>query len=91
MDEAYIAITHCVPLSDYRLFLRFSDGTAGQASVKHLVGKGVFTAWESEEFFKSVKVSEELQTVVWDECLDLDPVVLYRQVKERTWCPRRSR
>ena len=69
-------------LPGYRLWLRFEDGTEGEVSVAHLVGQGVFTAWEDEAIFRKVTVDRESGTVTWPGELDLAPDALYRRVTE---------
>lgn len=36
------------PLADYKIQVRFADGVEGVVSLDHLVGKGVFKAWEDD-------------------------------------------
>jgi hypothetical protein len=52
-------IIKCEPHDDYKLWLLFDDGVCGEVDLKKLVGKGVFSAWESEDFFKSVYVDKK--------------------------------
>jgi hypothetical protein len=75
-------IVKCEPHDNYTLWLRFDDGIEGEVDVKNLVGKGVFSAWKSIDFFKSVYIDKETQTVAWGEDLDLDPYVLRSQILE---------
>ena len=39
------------PCINYWLKLRYSDSTEGEVDVSHLVGHGVFKAWNNESFF----------------------------------------
>ncbi|MBA3816627.1 MAG: DUF2442 domain-containing protein [Parachlamydiaceae bacterium] len=73
-------IVKCEPHDDYKLWIQFDDGLAGEVDLKKLAGKGVFSAWNSIEFFKSVHIDKKTQTVAWGEDLDLDPYVLRNQV-----------
>ena len=36
----------------YRIWLEYADGAAGELDLSHLVGSGVFKAWEDEAFFR---------------------------------------
>ncbi len=76
MEFQMARIVACQPLDDYKLWIRFEDGKSGKVSVKNLVGKGVFEAWNSIEFFNSVHIDPISQTVAWGKDLDLDPYVL---------------
>lgn len=73
-------IVKCEPHSDYKLWIQFDDGRAGEVNLKHLAGKGVFSVWKSIEFFNSVYIDEKTQTVAWNDGLDLDPYVLRDQI-----------
>jgi hypothetical protein len=44
------------------------------------VGKGVFEAWDSIDFFNQVRVDSKSDTVVWGEDIDLDPYVLREKI-----------
>lgn len=74
-------IVKCKPHSDYKLWIQFDDNLNGEVDLKHLAGKGVFSAWNSIEFFNSVYVDKKTQTVAWGDDIDLDPYVLRDQVK----------
>jgi hypothetical protein len=73
-------IVACEARPDYVLWVRFDDGIEGEVNLSDLVGQGVFKAWESEKFWKSVKVDPESETVCWGDEIDLDPYVLKRDV-----------
>lgn len=75
-----LKIIECKPLDGYRLWLLFDDGVSGEVNLKNLVGKGVFSSWESLDFFNSVRIDKKSDTVAWGDDLDLDPYVLYNQV-----------
>jgi hypothetical protein len=68
------------PLPSHRIWVRFADGAEGTVDLSHLVGQGVFRAWETPGFFERVFVCPESGTVTWPGELDLDPDVLYSQV-----------
>jgi len=73
-------IINCKPRADYKLWICFDDGLEGVVDLKSLVGKGVFSAWNSVEFFNTVHIDKISETVIWGEDLDLDPYVLREQV-----------
>ena len=63
----------------YRIWVRFSDGAAGEIDLSQLAGRGVFQAWEDRTFFETVHVSEA-GAVEWGEDIDLCPDALYTQL-----------
>jgi hypothetical protein len=73
-------IVECRPLPEYRLWLRFGDGAEGVADLSHLVGQGVFAAWNDPAVFEQVTIDATAGTVGWPGGLDLDPYVLYSRV-----------
>lgn len=73
-------IVKCEPHDNYTLWILFDDGLNGQVDLKNLVGRGVFSVWNSIEFFKSAYVDKKTETVAWGEDLDLDPYVLRDQI-----------
>jgi len=73
-----VAVT---PLGDYRLHIRFDDGTAGDVDLgPRLRFEGVFAPLKDPAVFARVTVHPELGTLVWPGGADLDPVVLYAAV-----------
>ena len=74
-------VTEVRHLQDYRLEIRFSDGTVAELDFRRrVVGRGgVFTPLESLEFFKQVTVDREAGTLVWPNGVDFCPDVLYAE------------
>ena len=52
------------------------SGIEGEVELSNLVEQGVCKDWKNLEFWKSVKVDPESETVWWGEEIDLDPYVL---------------
>jgi len=71
------------PLPDYRLKLRFDDGVEGTVNLSHLVGKGVFAAWNDANDFAPVRIGE-FGEPLWDGDIDLCPDALYMEVTGKT-------
>ena len=67
------------PRDGYRIWLRYSDGAAGEVDLSHLVGQGVFAAWENRACFAGVRLAEH-GAIVWGEDLELCPDALYLQL-----------
>ncbi len=67
------------PLENYRLWLKYSNGTEGIVDLSHYVGKGVFSAWSDYTFFKSVEIGPSGE-LMWGEEIDLCPDALYLKI-----------
>lgn len=76
-------IIDCEPHENYKLWIQFDDGIEGEVDLKNLVGKGVFSAWDSIEFFRSVYIDKRTDTVAWGKDIDLDPYVLHDQITKK--------
>lgn len=83
MEFKRIKIVACEPRPNYRVWIRFDDGVEGKVDLSDLVGKGIFEAWESVEFFNQVKVNPKSDTLSWGEEIDLDPYVLRDKIESR--------
>ena len=66
-------------LDAYRIWLRYSDGSAGVVDLSDLVGRGVFAAWNDPRFFKEVRLGQA-GAVAWGEDIELCPDALYMQL-----------
>ena len=80
MNFSPARIIACEARPNYILWVRFEDGVEGEVDLANLVGHGVFQAWESLEFWQSVRVDPESETVAWGEEIDLDPYVLKQDI-----------
>ena len=72
-------------LENYRLSLKYDDGTQGIADISHLANKGVFKIWNENNFFYSVYVDQESNAVAWNDEIDLCPDALYLKLKGLTF------
>lgn len=68
--------------ADYVIWVRFEDGLEGELSVKHLVGRGVFAAWNDEAEFGKMFVDSDSGTVAWPGDVDLAPDALYERLSK---------
>jgi hypothetical protein len=69
-------------LSDYRLAVRFRDGTAGEVDASRLIfgpGAGVFAALRDPDVFARAHVSRG--AVTWPNDLDLAPDAMYDSIQ----------
>ena len=69
-------IVEARPLDNYRIWLKFNEGTFGEVDLSHLVGKGVFVLWNKYENFKTFSI-ENGRSLIWSEELDIDADSLY--------------
>lgn len=68
--------TEALPREGYRVWLRYSDGVAGEVDLTDLAGRGVFEAWESRAYFEAVRIAED-GGIAWGEEIELCPDALY--------------
>ena len=64
---------------DYRIWLEFSDGAAGEVDLSHLAGRGVFAAWDTPNCFDSVRLGPG-GSIAWGDDIELCPDALYMQL-----------
>ena len=64
------------PRLGYRIWLRYSDGAAGEVDLSHLAGRGVFTIWNDPACFDSVHIGPA-GGIAWGEDIELCPDALY--------------
>ena len=60
---------------NYRLWVRFEDGSEGEVDLADLVGRGVFAAWSDPAVFGNVFIDDQTGTVGWPGGVDLAPTV----------------
>lgn len=76
-----------MPMSAYRLDVRFRDGTSGVVDMAALVGSdsaGVFMSLRDSAVFSAVRV--EAGAVTWPGEIDLAPDALYEVIKAKGSC-----
>ena len=76
-----IWVTEAKALPDFRLWVRFSDGTEGEIDLKDFIARDVrpvVTALRDPLVFSALRV--DMDTVVWDNGFDLAPEFLHAQL-----------
>jgi len=63
-------------LPDYRIWIRFDDGTAGEVDLSHLAGRGVFSLGNDYAAFQKVHLGPNGE-IAWNDEVDLCPDSLY--------------
>ncbi len=69
--------TEVQALSDYRLFLRFNNGTAGEVSLAGALEGEVFGALRDPAVFATATQHPVMRTVAWANGADLAPEYLF--------------
>ncbi len=73
-----IRICSVKPLGGYQVHLEFTNGEQKIVDLDPFLRGPIFKPLlENPEVFRSVRVDEELGTIVWDNGADIDPDVLY--------------
>ncbi|MDF2180156.1 DUF2442 domain-containing protein [Aliiglaciecola sp. CAU 1673] len=63
-------------VADFRLWVAFDDGTAGEVNLEDKLVGPVFEPLKDKSLFAKVAVDPELETVVWPNGSDLAPEFL---------------
>jgi len=83
IDMGTIWVTAATVLPEYRLRVRFSDGTEGEVALKDFVfgdSRSIVAALRDPTRFAAIRV--EGDTVVWANGFDLAPEFLYVHKKD---------
>lgn len=67
------------PKENYRLFVRYEDGTSGEVDLSGYAGRGVFAAWQKPGVFEQVRLADAGHPE-WPGGMDLCPDALYMQL-----------
>ncbi len=74
-----IRATEIKPRDGYRIWLSYSDGTAGEINLSHLAGHGVFKAWNDRKCFEMVRITLH-GAIAWGDDIELCPDALYMRL-----------
>lgn len=68
-------------IKDYVVWIRFSDGTEGQVDLGSELSGEIFKPLKKIEYFKQVKLDNDLATLTWPNGADFAPEFLYDLVR----------
>lgn len=71
-----LRVTSVTPLQPYRLRLEFNDGAVREIDCAFLLHGTLGEPLRDPEFFRQVRVDDELRTIVWPNGLDPAPELL---------------
>lgn len=69
-------------LDDYRLWLRFDNGTVGTVDLEQELWGEMFSPLHDKTIFASVRLDQELGTIVWANGADLAPEFLLTRLRQ---------
>ncbi|MGI8789090.1 MAG: DUF2442 domain-containing protein [Pyrinomonadaceae bacterium] len=70
------------PLADFFVSVKFTDGTSREIDLEPFLRGKVFESLRSDsDAFRAMKVDERMGTIVWENGADIDPDVLYHNLK----------
>jgi hypothetical protein len=64
-------------IDGYKLFVTFENNTKKIVDLEGHLEKGLFRALKDISYFKTVRVDQDLDTIVWDNGADISPNFLY--------------
>ena len=70
-------------LPNYRIHIRFSDGSEGDVDLSDLAGRGVFEAWKDYAAFEQVHIGAGRQ-IQWSDEIELCPDAVYMRLTGKT-------
>jgi hypothetical protein len=69
-------------LENFTVHLEFTDGTSRDVDLEPFLRGKVFESIRANpEIFRAVKVDKRMGTIVWENGADIDPDVLYHNLK----------
>lgn len=70
-------------LSNYKLWVKYSDGVEGEVDLSHLVEKGVFLLWNDYGAFQKVYIGDNGE-IAWSDKVDICPDSIYMKITGKT-------
>ena len=70
------------PIHDFVVFVEFTDGTKREIDLEpYLRGKVFENIRQNPSVFQAMRIDERMSTIVWENGADIDPDVLYHDLK----------
>lgn len=66
-------------LPDYKIHVKFEDGTEGEVDLSHLAGKGVFKLWNDYSQFEKIYIGNH-GSISWSDEVDICPDSVYLKI-----------
>ena len=79
--ESLIRLLEARHVRDYVLWLRFSDGLAGEVDLSGELDGPVFEPLRDPAIFRQIRLHPELHTIVWPNGADFAPEFLHERVR----------
>lgn len=70
-------------LTDYKIWIRYSDGIQGEVDLSHLAGKSLFSLWNDYNAFLDVHIGSDGQ-IAWSDKIDICPDSIYMKITGRS-------
>lgn len=64
---------------DYRIWIRYRDGSEGEVDLSHLAGRGVFKLWDDYAAFENVRIADD-GGIRWSDEVELCPDATYMKL-----------
>ena len=65
-------------VSEYKLLLTFEDGSVKLVDLERELDGEIFEPLKDVNYFKTVRVNPDLDTIVWENGADISPDFLYQ-------------
>ena len=77
-----IRVQSVKPLENFVVAVEFTDGTQREINLEpYLRGKVFENIRQNPSVFQAMKIDEQMGTIVWENGADIDPDVLYHNLK----------
>lgn len=82
MPVEQLCPTEIWPRGDFRLWVRFNDGSEGEIDLSARAGRGVFKIWDEPGVFESAAISPH-RTIRWSDDAELCADTVYLEITGR--------
>ncbi len=75
----FLHITEAKYIGEYKVEVSFNNGRKGVADLSNALKGSIFESLKDKSKFSSLRVDEELETIVWPNGADMAPEYIYFQ------------